>query len=339
MLPPRQPSPARSRMEHHQAVPDIRPAGGYVWGRILVVLLCGALTGCTSQGSLPPTATNEATTQSAPKSSPGTAQPNADTSPSASPPVPTSSERPKTPIRKPSVVDPPVPVEGQVGETEVVRTSDGTACRISDTALVYGGYPAASCNLWQRAKGLRTGELAKKGAKRVACQRNLGRENPVYKQGQVNTWWVWTTSTSGTWDWFPETAVAEGASSQPINGIALCHPRGRGERPRAEQPKRTTQPKQPGEDQPDTKEEELEGDPSSSTIGEGTFIVGEDIKPGRYKARADGDGSCYWARMKDDSGDSDSIIANNITDGSASVTIKESDGAFETSGCTPWIRQ
>ena len=74
-------------------------------------------------------------------------------------------------------------------------------------------------------------------------------------------------------------------------------------------------------------------------IGPGTFIVGEDIQPGRYKARADSDGLCYWARLKDDSGEFDSIIANNATAGRASVTIRRSDGAFETSGCTPWIRQ
>jgi hypothetical protein len=78
---------------------------------------------------------------------------------------------------------------------------------------------------------------------------------------------------------------------------------------------------------------------SSAVIGEGTFIVGDDIQPGRYKARAGKDGLCYWARLKDDSGDFDSIIANNSTSGQASVTIKSSDGAFETSGCTPWRRQ
>jgi len=71
-------------------------------------------------------------------------------------------------------------------------------------------------------------------------------------------------------------------------------------------------------------------------IGEGTFIVGEDIQPGRYKARsAHVDGLCYWARLKDDSGEFGSIIANDSTAGSASVTIRSTDGAFETSGCTP----
>lgn len=80
-------------------------------------------------------------------------------------------------------------------------------------------------------------------------------------------------------------------------------------------------------------------DPRPARIDEGTFIVNEDVRPGRYKARAAGGGSCYWARLKDDSGQGDSIIANNITEGSAVVNIKSSDAAFETNGCTPWIRQ
>lgn len=78
---------------------------------------------------------------------------------------------------------------------------------------------------------------------------------------------------------------------------------------------------------------------SSKSIGEGTFIVNDDIQPGRYKARATGSRSCYWARLNDTSGEADSIIANNLTDGSAVVTIKASDAAFETNGCTRWIRQ
>jgi hypothetical protein len=68
-------------------------------------------------------------------------------------------------------------------------------------------------------------------------------------------------------------------------------------------------------------------------------IVGDEIQPGRYQAMADENGLCYWARLEDDTGDFDSIIANNGTSGHASVTIKPSDGAFESSGCTRWTRQ
>lgn len=77
----------------------------------------------------------------------------------------------------------------------------------------------------------------------------------------------------------------------------------------------------------------------SSRMGEGTYIVNEDVRPGRYKARARSGATCYWARLRDDSGDADSIIANDLTRGAASVTIKRSDGAFTSSGCTTWTRR
>ncbi len=94
--------------------------------------------------------------------------------------------------------------------------------------------------------------------------------------------------------------------------------------------------------QPPTKSQDDDADapdPRPASIGEGTFIVDEDVRPGRYKAGASGGGSCYWARLRDDSGETESIIANSITGGSAVVTIKSSDGAFETNGCSPWVRQ
>jgi hypothetical protein len=91
-------------------------------------------------------------------------------------------------------------------------------------------------------------------------------------------------------------------------------------------------------DEPVTRHQD-ERPPAPNGIGEGTYIVGDDIQPGRYQAAAGPDGYCYWARLKDDSGDFDSIIASNTTSGRASVTISASDGAFDTGGCTTWIRQ
>jgi len=76
--------------------------------------------------------------------------------------------------------------------------------------------------MWRRSEGLISGERLAKGSTTVTCQRNLALDNPIYKAGQTNTWWVWAQSDEAAWDWFPETAVGEGVSDQPINGIALC---------------------------------------------------------------------------------------------------------------------
>ena len=64
-------------------------------------------------------------------------------------------------------------------------------------------------------------------------------------------------------------------------------------------------------------------------FGEGTYKVGEDIAAGTYKS-AGGD-YCYWARLKNDSGDFGAIIANHIGSGPARVTVKKGE-FLEVSG-------
>lgn len=70
--------------------------------------------------------------------------------------------------------------------------------------------------------------------------------------------------------------------------------------------------------------------------GDGTFEVGTDIKPGTYKSTGD-DELCYWARLKNTSGDFDAIITNH-NGANATVTIKKTDGAFETARCGTWTK-
>lgn len=79
--------------------------------------------------------------------------------------------------------------------------------------------------------------------------------------------------------------------------------------------------------------------PAPGTIpGAGTFMVGSDIEPGTYKTAGPDGFGCYYARLKDTSGDFGSIINNNVSQGPATVTISASDGAFETSGCQTWTK-
>lgn len=91
----------------------------------------------------------------------------------------------------------------------------------------------------------------------------------------------------------------------------------------------------------DEREEELgaaELDVAEGTIpGSGLFLVGEDIQPGTY--RGEGGSMCYWARLSGTSGELDDVIANGLPEGPTVVTIAESDVAFETRGCSDWVRQ
>jgi hypothetical protein len=80
-----------------------------------------------------------------------------------------------------------------------------------------------------------------------------------------------------------------------------------------------------------------ENGPQTAFSGDGQYLVGEDIKPGTYKtAGADGS-SCYWARLKNASGEFTSIIANDNIQGQTRVALKKGE-FFETSGCQDWKR-
>jgi hypothetical protein len=72
--------------------------------------------------------------------------------------------------------------------------------------------------------------------------------------------------------------------------------------------------------------------PNINLVKPGTHLVGIDIQPGIYKGKA-GKGmfdSCYWARLKDLTGELiGSIIANDNAIGQFYIEVKETDYALE----------
>jgi hypothetical protein len=72
--------------------------------------------------------------------------------------------------------------------------------------------------------------------------------------------------------------------------------------------------------------------PSGSIPGDGTYIVGAEVKPGTYKAP--GGELCYWARL-DGQGE---LLDNHLGAGQAVATIRKTDKGFESSGCGEWKR-
>ncbi len=75
--------------------------------------------------------------------------------------------------------------------------------------------------------------------------------------------------------------------------------------------------------------------PNRTTMdGDGTFIVGTDIRPGTYSTKG-GDG-CYYARLSGFGGTTDDILANDNVSGPTVVTIKSTDKGFQTSRCGKW---
>lgn len=74
----------------------------------------------------------------------------------------------------------------------------------------------------------------------------------------------------------------------------------------------------------------------ATTFTDGTYHVGVDIAPGRYKTAGAGPSSygidCYTERESNDSGEFSAIIANNNTTGPFSVTVKKGE-FFKAQGC------
>jgi hypothetical protein len=69
--------------------------------------------------------------------------------------------------------------------------------------------------------------------------------------------------------------------------------------------------------------------------GNGTFRVGKDIKPGTYRTRTASSG-CYYERLRGFSGNLNDIIANDLTDTPAIITIAAKDKGFHTMDCSTW---
>ena len=75
-------------------------------------------------------------------------------------------------------------------------------------------------------------------------------------------------------------------------------------------------------------------DPALTTFGDGDWMVGTQIAPGRY--RNTGGGACYWERVSGWSGGFGDILANDNVDGSTIVDISGSDVGFSTARCGTW---
>ncbi|WP_461025380.1 hypothetical protein [Streptomyces heilongjiangensis] len=76
--------------------------------------------------------------------------------------------------------------------------------------------------------------------------------------------------------------------------------------------------------------------PKAGVPGDGIFLVGKDIQAGTYRSEGKNKYGCYWARLRDTTGEDSAIIANGNAQGPAIVKVAAGDRAFQTSDCKPW---
>ena len=80
--------------------------------------------------------------------------------------------------------------------------------------------------------------------------------------------------------------------------------------------------------------------PAAGSIPPGRWLVGQQIQAGEYVT--DAQGSCYWERLSDFSGNSGTIIANDFVaaPGRQIVRIASSDeGFYSDDDCGTWTRR
>jgi hypothetical protein len=70
--------------------------------------------------------------------------------------------------------------------------------------------------------------------------------------------------------------------------------------------------------------------------GDGTYLVGRDIRPGTYRTTGNTGGRCHWERAEDASGKAGSLLAHATVTGTGYVTVDATDKLFTSSRCGDW---
>lgn len=72
---------------------------------------------------------------------------------------------------------------------------------------------------------------------------------------------------------------------------------------------------------------------------DGAYQVGSELEPGTYRTEGsavDLFPSCHWKRFR---AGGQGLVASGSSTGPTAITIDPTDGAFESRGCQPWVRQ
>jgi hypothetical protein len=70
------------------------------------------------------------------------------------------------------------------------------------------------------------------------------------------------------------------------------------------------------------------------TFGDGTWEVGSEVRPGTYRATADG--TCSWVRLGEPMGTLETVLGSAVGSGPRLLTVGKKDVAIRTNGCGRW---
>lgn len=69
--------------------------------------------------------------------------------------------------------------------------------------------------------------------------------------------------------------------------------------------------------------------------GDGTWLVGREVKRGTY--RAEGGEWCFWERLRNLSGEDNGVMSKGFVNGPQVVAMGPDDVAFSSQGCGQWV--
>lgn len=72
---------------------------------------------------------------------------------------------------------------------------------------------------------------------------------------------------------------------------------------------------------------------------DGVYQVGTELQPGTYRTEGSATPhfpSCNWKRFR---AGGQGLVASGSSTGPTEISIEATDGAFESRGCQPWVRQ
>lgn len=84
-----------------------------------------------------------------------------------------------------------------------------------------------------------------------------------------------------------------------------------------------------------TETKEVKPAAAGPVIDEGTWTVGTDIQPGKYRVRENVAGDCYWEITKSGSNGS-TIVQNDIVQGGRPTVTLSGGQDFKTARCGSW---
>lgn len=79
--------------------------------------------------------------------------------------------------------------------------------------------------------------------------------------------------------------------------------------------------------------------PVDLSFTDGAYVINTELEAGTYRTEGSADEfpSCNWKRFR--GGAQGGLIASGSATGPMTILIEATDGAFESRGCRPWVRQ